>query len=78
MMYEFILRKGGMVMVGVINICNMRINGMVRNGLMNFGEVFYNGYIVDVKFVGINLIYGDILVVCVWMKNINMDVDIFD
>ncbi|MFL7941459.1 spore germination protein [Priestia megaterium] len=47
-------------MAGVINICNTRINGMARNGSMNFGEVLHNGHTADVKSVGINSTYGDI------------------
>jgi len=77
-MYEFSLRKGGMVMSGVINICNTRINGMARNGSMNFGEVLHNGHTADVKSVGINSTYGDISAACARMKNTNMDADIFD
>lgn len=77
-MYEFILRKGGMGMAGVINICNTRINGMARNGSMNFGEVLHNGHTADVKSVGINSTYGDISAACARMKNTNLDPDVFD
>lgn len=50
-------------MLSVINIYNLKINSILSNGFVNIGEVFYNSYMVYLKFIGMNFFYGDVLFV---------------
>ncbi|CAM3540695.1 spore germination protein [Marinicrinis lubricantis] len=62
----------------IINITQMKTNGVTQNGNIDVGASVQNSHTANTKIVGNNMAWGDITAVNSLMLNNNLDTDVSD
>ncbi|GLI08470.1 hypothetical protein YDYSG_45010 [Paenibacillus tyrfis] len=65
-------------MPNIINIFNIKTNGLSKNANIDFGTIVQNGHTVNLKVVGANFANGDLSPVSSLMINAAADPDLVD
>ncbi|PUA40564.1 hypothetical protein C8Z91_03635 [Paenibacillus elgii] len=65
-------------MPNIINVFNVKTNGLSKNANIDFGTTVQSGHTVNVKVVGANFANGDFSPVSSLMINAGVDPDVVD
>ncbi|KPV56203.1 hypothetical protein QJ48_29005 [Paenibacillus sp. A3] len=65
-------------MPNIINVFNIKTNGLSKNANIDFGTTVQNGHTVNLKVVGANFANGDLSPVSSLMINVGADPDLVD
>jgi hypothetical protein len=62
----------------VINIFNMKTNGVTKNGNIDVGGIVHNSHTANTKNIGTNISLGDFSPTSSWMVSGYFDTDVSD